>query len=107
MRRALWMLWAGSMLALGGGCASWPVLNNPSISPDGLPFGPAETAVENPVYVPLGPVSYGKVFENVLSALFDTGFEIFESNRYAGQIETFPRVSPGLIMFFKAGSPDP
>jgi hypothetical protein len=107
MRQALWIGLAGMVLAHGAGCASWPVLNNPSIAPDGLPFGPPQTAVENPVYVPLGPVSYGKVFENVLSALFDSGFEIFESNRYAGQIETFPRISPGLVLFFKPGSPDP
>jgi hypothetical protein len=64
-------------------------------------------AAENPIYVPLGPASYGKVFEAVLQVLHDTGFEIYESNRYDGRIETFPRIAPGLGLCLKPGSPDP
>jgi hypothetical protein len=69
-----------------------------------------ETLVEieqNPVFIPLGPQpeAYAKVFENVLQVLIDHEFEILESNRYDGRIETVPRVSPGLGLFFKPGSP--
>jgi hypothetical protein len=106
MRRALWNVWAGAVLALGAGCASGPLLDNPAFVPGGLPVVPAGEAAENPVYVPLGPASYGKVFEKVLTVLYDSGFEIFESSRYDGHIETFPRVAPGLVLFLKPGSPD-
>ena len=33
-------------------------------------------------------------------------FEIAYANRYAGYIETFPRVAPGYEQFWKPGSPD-
>jgi hypothetical protein len=68
-------------------------------------FGPT-VEEQNPVYIPLGPGSYGQVFENVLSTLGDYGFEIMESNRYDGRIETIPRIAPGLLQFFKPGSPN-
>jgi len=106
MRRALWIVWAGSVLALGAGCASGPLLDNGALIPGGVPVAPAGEVAENPVYVPLGPGSYGKVFDKILSVLYDTGFEIFESNRWDGTIETFPRIAPGLILFLKPGSPD-
>jgi hypothetical protein len=90
------------LLALGAGCATAPLLDNPAlVMPE-----PAAQVVENPVYVPLGPASYGKVFETVLTVLHDTGFEIYESNRYDGRIETFPRIAPGLGLFLKPGSPN-
>ncbi len=59
----------------------------------------------NPVYLP--PVSYGHVFETLLSVLQDYDFEIAESNRYGGRIEAVPRVAPGLGQLFRPGSPDP
>ena len=43
---------------------------------------------------------------DVLKVLGDYGFEILESNRYDGRIETFPRTAPGLGLFMKPGSPD-
>ncbi|MBM4068583.1 MAG: hypothetical protein FJ271_06510 [Planctomycetes bacterium] len=45
------------------------------------------------------------MFENVLQVLGDNGFEIAESNRYDGRIETVPRIAPGVIQFLKPGSP--
>jgi hypothetical protein len=101
MRQALWMVLAGTALALGAGCASGPLLDNPVF----VSTGPVQDVAENPVYVPLGPASYGKVFDKVLSVLYDAGFEIFESNRYDGRIETFPRIAPGLGLWAKPGSP--
>jgi len=106
MRHAQKICWAGAVLVIAVGCASGPLLDNPAFVPGGMPDAPSGDASENPVYVPLGPASYGKVFEKVLTVLYDTGFEIYESNRYDGRIETFPRTSPGLILFLKPGSPD-
>jgi hypothetical protein len=40
------------------------------------------------------------------TVLGDYGFEIRESNRYDGHIETIPRIAPGLGLFLKPGSPD-
>jgi hypothetical protein len=102
MRRVLWIAWAGAVLALGAGCASGPLLDNPVfVAP-----GPISPTAENPVYVPLGPASYGKVFDRVLTVLYDAGFELFEANRYDGRIETVPRVAPGLVMLLRPGSPN-
>ncbi len=61
--------------------------------------------VENPVYVPLGPQSYGNVFEKVID-IVDEYFEIAYANRYDGTIRTFPQISPGFEQFWKPGSPD-
>jgi hypothetical protein len=71
-----------------------------------MPHGVNYFDDQNPVYLPHGPESYGLVFENILQVLGDYGFEIRESNRYDGRIETVPRISPGLGLFFKPGSPD-
>jgi hypothetical protein len=60
----------------------------------------------NPDYVPMPQDKYGHVFETALQVLFDYGFEIAESNRYSGHIETVPRNAPGIGLFFKCGSPD-
>jgi hypothetical protein len=94
---------AGALLSLGLGCASPGGLEAPGMAP-------GETLVEieqNRVFIPLGPQpeAYAKVFENVLHVLIDHQFEIMESNRYDGRIETIPRISPGLGLFFKSGSP--
>jgi hypothetical protein len=101
MLRLRWTIWAGVVLALGTGCATGPLLENPVLVPP-----EAANIAENPVYVPLGPASYGKVFERVLTVLYDTGFEIYEANRYDGRIETFPRIAPGWGLFMKPGSTD-
>jgi hypothetical protein len=71
-----------------------------------VPHGVAYVDDSNPVFIPLGPTSYGQVFECCLQVLGDYGFELREQNRYGGHIETVPRVSPGLLLFLKPGSPD-
>ena len=104
MGTTLYIAVAGALLSFGLGCASSPTVDAPGLVP-------AEGLVEieqNPVFIPLGPQpeAYAKVFENVLQVLIGYQFEILESNRYDGRIETVPRVSPGLGLFFKPGSPD-
>ncbi len=82
------------------GCYSGPLVDNPVVlRPD-----PNQPPCENPVYVPLGPPSYGPVFEKVLDVI-DDYFEIAVSSRYDGRIETFPRTAPGLERFFVPGTP--
>jgi hypothetical protein len=99
MTRALWTAWAGIVAVTVAGCATGPLLENPVI------VRPQAVATENPVYVPLGPPSYGLVFEQVLDVLEDF-FEIAYANRYDGRIETFPKIAPGLEQPWKPGSPD-
>src|SRR5262245_3731585 len=90
--------WAWILL-LTAGCLTPVVESGPLL-------GPQPTVdIENPVYIPLGPDSYGMVFEHVLSVLIDSGFEIQESNRFDGRIETLPRIAPGVGLFLKPGSP--
>jgi hypothetical protein len=93
-------MWLASITMLVVGCATGPLQENPVLLRPQPPL-----VQENPVYVPLGPHSYGLVFENVLDVLRDY-FEIAYSNRYAGQIETIPRIAPGLGQPWKPGSPD-
>jgi hypothetical protein len=99
MRGVILATWAAALSALTG-CASLPLADNPIvIRPE------AEAAVENPVFVPLGPPSYATVFEKVLTVL-DDYFEIAYMNRYDGRIETFPRIAPGYEQPWKASTPD-
>jgi hypothetical protein len=82
------------------GCASGPLLDNPVVlRPD------PNINVENPLYIPLGPPSYGIVFEKVLDVTTDY-FEVSYANRYDGRIVTYPRIAPGLEQPWKPGSPD-
>jgi len=74
--------------------------------PTFVSIGATPIKEQNPVYVPLAPDQYGRVFETALQVLGDYGFEIAESNRYSGHIEATPRVAPGIAMLLKAGSPD-
>src|SRR5438128_633365 len=95
--RAAWM---AALTTAVCGCATGPLQDNPAlIRPS------TDCVVENPVYVPLGPSSYGMVFEKVYGVLLDY-FEISYANRYDGRIETYPRTSPGLERPWQAGSPD-
>ena len=81
------------------GCMTKPLMDNP------LFFRPEPgVCVENPVFIPLGPPAYGKVFENCLD-IIDDYFEVSYANRYDGRIETFPRISPGIGQPWKEGSP--
>jgi hypothetical protein len=100
MARTLRTVWVTALLALAGGCASGPLLDNPLAFGPSLP-GPVE---QNPVFVP--PHSYALVYEKVFSILSDFGFEIYESNRLDGHIETLPRIAPGVGELLKPGSPD-
>ena len=96
-------LLALAALAVVAGCQTGGAfIDVPPIVPHGVNY----VDDQNPVFFPLGPESYGQVFENVLEVLGDYGFEIRESNRYDGRIETIPRISPGLALFLKPGSPD-
>jgi len=100
MRSSLWLAWGGALALLCGGCMSGPLVDNPgrvpnvSSQPDG-----------NPVYIPLGPLAYGLVFEKVYDVISEY-FEIAYANRYDGRIETFPRIAPGVEQPWKPGSPD-
>lgn len=101
MRRRLVTACAAVLGLAAGGClSSGPLLDNPVlVRPD------PTVCVENPVYVPLGPPSYGAVFEKTLSILGDY-FVIASANRWEGRIVTHPRVAPGYEQLFRAGSPD-
>ena len=90
---------SAAFLALAGCLSTLPV--EPPVL---LPTETATPTDQNPVYIPLGPESYGQVFETVLQTLHDTGFEIADSNRYDGRIETVPKIAPGIGQF-AAGSP--
>jgi hypothetical protein len=89
---------AGLLLS---GCMSGPLRDNPVL------VGPAVPDTANPVYVPLGPHSYGLVFEKTLDVISDY-FDIDQTrtSRYSGQIETLPSAAPGLVQFWRPGSPD-
>ena len=91
-------------LVIGGfgftGCATGPLFENPAVVRPEL-----ETTSEHPVYVPLGPASYGVVFEKCMDVV-DDFFEVSYSNRYDGRIETFPCIAPGIGQPWKPGSPD-
>jgi hypothetical protein len=74
-----------------------------------LTIGCASLApVENPVLVAPGqpnPANYADVYEGILDVL-DDYFEIKPTSRYAGHIETKPRIAPGYEQFWKHSSPD-
>jgi hypothetical protein len=92
--------WTALLTLSLAGCATGPLQENP------LLIRPEKNMIQdNPVYIPLGPHSYGLVFEKVLDVITDY-FEISYSNRYDGRIETFPRIAPGLGQPWKPGSPD-
>ena len=93
-------LWTAAAALVVGGCATGPLLENPLlIRTDKV------VPVENPVYIPQGPMAYARVFEKVIDVV-DDFFEIAYANRYDGRIETFPAVAPGLEQPWKPGSPD-
>jgi hypothetical protein len=99
MRRLYAAAWAAALTAMAGGCASGPLADNPSV------VNPRVAPVDNPIYIPLGPPSYGVVFEKVLDIISEY-FEVSYANRYDGRIETFPLIAPGFEQLWKPGSPD-
>lgn len=99
MARTLVRAWTAALLLLAGGCATGPILDNPSL------LRPAAAApVENPVYIPLGPPAYNTVYEKALDLLVKY-FPIEYENRYGGFIRTFPTTEPGLERYVVPGSP--
>jgi hypothetical protein len=97
-------IWALGVISLAAGCAiDNSMLEKIGISP---PFE-RTLLVENPLLVPLDPrTEKDKVFEVCYHVLDNFGFDIVESNRYDGRIETLPRNAPGVILVLKPGSPD-
>lgn len=91
--------WVGLLAVACGGCASVPPLDNPlNVRPP----------IENPATVaPVTPDanSYAQVWEHVIDVL-DDYFELKSPSRYAGYVETLPRIAPGYEQFWKPGSPD-
>jgi hypothetical protein len=102
MRRTLWTVWSGVVLALAAGCASGPLLDNPLSLGAGLP--PEGEA--NPMYLPLGPTpeSYRKVLDSAVAALQDFGFQVLPVNSFEGRIESLPRIAPGIFRFLRSGN---
>ncbi len=88
--------------ALAAGCQSMGFVEPPAI----MPIGANHITDANPVHIPLPPADYGRVFEKILEVLGDYGFEVAEPHRYSGRVDAVPRVSPGLVLFLKPGSPD-
>lgn len=90
----------GVLVALAAaGCASVPPLDNPLV---------VRPPIENPATVsPVTPDanSYAEVWEHVIDVL-DDYFELKSPSRYAGYIETLPRIAPGYEQPWKPGSPD-
>lgn len=101
-----WRSAALGLLALAlSGCASIrPLFIAPP--PEPVEGALVPVAENNPVFIELGHKQYGYVFESCLRVLLDYQFEILESNRYDGRIETRPRIAPGALQFFKPGSPN-
>ncbi len=105
MRRTLWTVWTGVVLALTAGCASGPLLDNPVLVGAGLP----PECEANPMYLPLGPSpeSYRKVLNSTIAALQDFGFQIRLVNTWEIRVETEPRIAPGIFRFLRPGNTDP
>jgi hypothetical protein len=100
MRRLLRTAGALLLALPAAGCAVGPLLENPLL---------VRTAkvvpLENPVYVPQGPLAYARLFDKCIDVV-DDYFEIAYASRYDGRIETFPAVAPGIEQPWKPGSPD-
>ncbi|MBL8864069.1 MAG: hypothetical protein JNK93_00765 [Planctomycetia bacterium] len=84
---------------LAAGCATVPPLDNPLT---------VRTVEENPALIaPVTPDanSYAKLWEHVIDVL-DDDFELKPPSRYAGYLESVPRIAPGYEQPWKSGSPD-
>jgi hypothetical protein len=81
------------------GCAVVPPLDNPlSVQP----------ALENPAIVsPVTPDanSYAELWEHIIDVM-DDHFELKSPSRYAGYVESKPRIAPGYLQPWKLDSPD-
>lgn len=102
MCRTLRWAWTGLTATVFCGCVccgSGPLTDNPVY----VRANPNVT-IENPVFIPQGPAAYGIVFEKIIDVL-DDYFDIAYTNRYAGEIATFPKVAPGFEQPWKPGNP--
>jgi hypothetical protein len=97
-------IWALGLLGLSAGCT----IDSSTLEKLGVPPPRWEkaSAAENPLLVSLPITEKGKVFETVFSVLSNYGFDIAESNRNDGKIETLTRIAPGVGLYLKPGSPD-
>jgi hypothetical protein len=97
-------IWAAGVLGLATGCT----IDNAMLEKVGItpPKFEQPGPVQNPLFVPLAKEEKNKVFEAVFQVLDNYGFDIVESNRTDGRIETATRIAPGLALNFKSGSPD-
>jgi hypothetical protein len=87
------------------GCAATPPVDNPVLVRPHLDYGTAE----NPIVVVPGaptPEGYAYVYERVLEAVNDY-FVTVPGPRYAGQIDTVPKIASGYEQPWKYASPDP
>jgi len=103
MRRMQACLSSVCLWALG--CASIPPVENPLLVRPHLNQG---TPDEPQLVVPGQPTpeGYALVYDRVLDAV-DDSFDVIPSSRYAGIIETEPRIAAGYEQPWKYGSPDP
>jgi hypothetical protein len=91
------LLGIGGLLAAG--CATVPPLDNPLT---------VRATEENPALIaPVTPDanSYANLWEHVIDVL-DDDFELKSPSRYAGYLESTPRIAPGFEQPWKPGSPD-
>ena len=100
MRRLLRTAGVGLLALLLAGCAVGPLQENPL-----LVRTDKVVPLENPVYVPQGPLAYARLFDKCIDVV-DDYFEIAYASRYDGRIETFPATAPGIEQPWKPGSPD-
>src|SRR4051794_21799187 len=97
----MWRSLCAAGLAAGlGGCATGPPQENPILVPLRR-----TTDHENPIYIPQSPMAYARVFETIEDVLSDY-FQIAYTNRFSGEIQTFPSIAPGIEQPWKPGSPD-
>lgn len=95
----------GSVAVLAG-CASLAPLDNPVLV---RPAASDPLEVENPVLVSPGQpdaAGYAEVFERTIEVL-DDYFPLKPTARYAGYIESYPKIAPGYDQAWKPGSPAP
>ena len=97
---------AACLLALlPAGCATGPLLENPTL----IPAAAAAGDVDNPVLIQPThdgiALTYPEVFDAVLDVI-DDYFPIVYANRYEGRVLGAPTLAPGFEQPWRRGSPD-
>jgi hypothetical protein len=95
---------AAGLLGLTAGCS----IDNAVLEKLGIPEPKFErpARLENPMLLAYARDEKDRVFEAAYQVLDNYGFDIMESNRNDGRIETVTRIAPGLGLILKPGSPD-